>query len=63
MVNPAGLTTDLAPLQPVPFTLILQVKEVRIHLLVEVADAPRGGEQVLAKTKALGSVYATSCQV
>lgn len=63
MVNPAGLTTDLAPLQPVPLTFTLQVKELRIHLLVEVADAPLGGDNAFAKTKALGAVYATSCQV
>lgn len=59
LVNPAGLTTDLSLLLPVPLTLTLQVKEVRVHLLVETEDASK----VLAKTKALGVVYATACQV
>ena len=63
LVNPAGLTTDLPILLPVPLTLTLQVKEVRVHLLVETADAPFVGNQVFAETKALGVVYATACQV
>lgn len=65
LVNPAGLTTDLPLLQPVPLTLTLQVEEVRIQLLAETADAPLDRAQVPTQTRpqALGVVYATSCQV
>ena len=65
LVNPAGLTTDLAPLQPVPLTLSLQVEEVRIHLLAETAHAPLEGSQGPTETRpqALGVGYATFCQV
>ena len=65
VVNPAGVTTDLPLLQPLPLTLTLQVKEVRIHLLAETADAPLEGDHVstVTQAQALGIVYATSCQV
>lgn len=63
MVNPAGLTTDLDLLQPVPLTFTLQVKEIQIRLLMEVADTASEGSQDFAKTKTLGAVYATCCQV
>lgn len=68
VVNPAGLTTDLPLLHPLPLTLTLQVKEVRIHLLAETAaplDAPLEGDHVstVTQAQALGIVYATSCQV
>ena len=64
-VNPAGLTTDLPLLHLVPLTLTLHSKEVRIHLLAEIADAPLAGSQVpsQARAQALGVVSATSCQV
>ncbi|KAL3137916.1 Protein argonaute-3 [Trebouxia sp. C0009 RCD-2024] len=63
-VNPAGLTTDLPLLQPVPLTLTLQGGEVRIHLLAETAHVPPEGNEVPIETRsqALGVVYATSCQ-
>ena len=63
LVNPAGLTTELPLLHPALLTLTLQVEEVKVRLLVETADAPFASNQVLAKTKALGVVYATACQV
>lgn len=62
LVNPAGLTTDLPLLQPVPLTLTLQLEEVRIHLLAETAHVPLEGNEK-TRPQALGVVYATSCQV
>ena len=67
LVNLPSLTTDLPPLQPVPITCTLQVKHIRLSLLVETttADASQvaGTTNLVGQAQALGMVYITALQV
>lgn len=62
-INPPSLTTDLPPLQPVPLTVTVQVRDVRLHLLVETADAGQDGTVAEELGQTVGMVYITSLQV
>ena len=70
LVNLPSLTTDLPPLPPVPFTCTLQVKHIRLSLLVETtccttvdASQAAGTTNLVGQAQALGMVYITALQV
>ena len=67
LVNPPSLTPHLPQLEPVPLTLTLQVKDIRLHLVVEAGDAGYTlGTAAVAESEqqqVLGVVYLTSLQV
>lgn len=63
LVNPPSLTTDLPPLQSVPLTVTVQVKDVRVHLLVETAQADHDDTAPEELGYTVGMIYLTSLQV
>lgn len=63
LVNPPALTTDLPPLQSVPLTITVQVKDIRAHFLVETAEANHDDTAPEELGQTVGMVYLTSLQV
>ncbi len=63
LVNPPSLTTDLPPLQLVPLTVTVQVKDIRIHLLVETVEANHDDTASEELGHTVGMIYLTSLQV
>ncbi len=63
LVNPPSLTTDLPPLQSVPLTVTVQVKDIRVHLLVETVGANHDDTASKELGHTVGMIYLTSLQV
>ncbi len=63
LVNPPSLTTDLPPLQSVPLTVTVQVKDIRVHLLVETVEANHDDTASEELGHTVGMIYLTSLQV
>lgn len=63
LVNPPSLTTDLPPLQSVPLTMTVQVKDIRVHLFVETVAANHDDTASEELGHTLGMIYLTSLQV
>ncbi|KAL0034546.1 hypothetical protein WJX79_007807 [Trebouxia sp. C0005] len=62
LVNPPSLTTDLPPLQSVPLTVTVQVRDIRVHLLVETVEANHNDTASEELGHTLGMIYLTSLQ-
>ncbi|DBA79124.1 TPA: Protein argonaute-3, variant 2 [Trebouxia sp. C0004] len=62
LVNPPSLTTDIPPLQSVPLTVTVQVKDIRVHLLVETVEANHDDTASEELGYTVGMVYLTSLQ-
>jgi len=63
LVNPPSLTTDLPPLQSVPLTVTVQVKDIRVYLLVETVEANHDNTAPEELGYTVGMLYLTSLQV
>ena len=63
LVNPPSLTTDLPPLQSVPLTVTVQVKDIRVHLLAETVEANHNDTASEELGHTVGMIYLTSLQV
>ncbi len=63
LVNPPSLTTDLPPLQSVPLTVTVQVKDIRVYLLVETVEADHDNTAPEELGYTVGMLYLTSLQV